>query len=119
MWGKEVVLILFGVLGLDVVLGCALCFGFRVVLWIIVFVLGGALCIAGFVGVLCFCFLCMLLLLSLLLSLFCFCCCLCCFSCCCLYVCCAMCCVVCWGAFVFVFCSCFAVFLVFALLYAV
>ena len=27
MWGKEVVLILFGVLGLDVVLGGALCFG--------------------------------------------------------------------------------------------
>ena len=49
VWGKEVVLILFGVLGLDVVLGCALCFGFRVVLWIIVFVLGGALCIAGLV----------------------------------------------------------------------
>ena len=115
MWGKEVVLILFGVLGLDAVLGCALCFGFRVVLWIIVFVLGGALCIAGFVGVLCFCFVCMLL----LLSLFCLCCCLCCFSCCCLYVCCAMCCVVCWGAFVFAFYSCFAVFLVFALLYAV
>ena len=42
MWGKEVVLILFGVLGLDVVLGGALCFGFRVVLWIIVWDLGGA-----------------------------------------------------------------------------